>query len=689
MSNIVEFTYKLTDRISGSLVNIAKSATNVAVNMQKTQNGFDNAARSAQKLNAKMNPLQAGFDGLIKRGVAFFGIMEGVRAGGAFIGLGMNMEETRAKFEVLLGTAEKGNKMISNLNKMADITPFENEDLIKNSETMLAFGINAKKILPTLSMIGDVSMGNKEKLQGLTLAYSQVASTGRLMGQDLLQMINQGFNPLLIMSQKTGKSMAQLKDDMEKGKISFAMVENAFKTATAEGGQFHGMMDKMSETGKGKLSTFMGNLKAKLTEVAERLNPLIVNVMNFAIGVVANFDTIAGAIWTILKPIRAFFLGLSTIFNYFRKNKMALAEFAVITTIYSIAVWSATLATKGWTIATQLQYYWLLLVEKAQKLMSMTNPYLAIVAGITLVVGALMMMRKNTKEAASEYGELNKKAAAYGADERSRLDTIFDKLRATNPQSKERNKLVKELQDMYPEYVKNMGLEKAGLEDLEKAYTKIVAAIDRKARAQAVEDELTDLYKITGENERDARERAEKENKETFATWKEEQNSTKKTWAKDSKNSTYKLPSDAKTVAVKKISDADLYKAREEEFYNKNLWDNEEKAGKYRDAKTKIEKLRKYALGQDTSTKNSSDTGNDTDYETGGTGKGGKKSGGKVGDLTGGGSRATNVTINLRNLIENYNLHTENFKEGVDQGTQVLIEALLRVVNSSNKIVTQ
>jgi tape measure domain-containing protein len=674
MSNIVEFTYKLVDKVSGTMGVIAKSATNVATNMQKTSKGFETAARSAQDLNAKMNPLQSSFDGLIKKGVAFFGITEGIRAGGAFFELGMNMEENRAKFEVLLGSAAKGNKMISDLNKMADITPFENGDLIKNSETMLAFGISAKKILPTLDMIGNVSMGNKEKLQGLTLAYSQVSSTGRLMGQDLLQMINQGFNPLLIMSQKTGKSMAQLKDDMEKGKISFAMVENAFKTATAEGGQFHGMMDKMSETGRGKLSTFMGNLKAKLTEVAERLNPLIVKIMNFAIAAVANFDKIGNIIWTILLPIRALFTGLSTIFNFFNKNRGALVAFVAILAIYNIITWQAALATKGWTIATILQYNWLLLVEKAQKLLSMTmlkNPLTAMLVGITLVVGALVMWKKRTQEMSQSYADAAKASAEYFHKERTYLDAQFVALQKTNTGSKERNRLVDELKARYPGLNDELERELRTSNNLNSAKSKMIELIKKEAIAKGFQSILFEKGKeiseamITAAAEEEANKSIVDRNKKTKANRTGDNPMNTRFTSTIMHAGNYDLEKTSDNAAKK-------LKEKEKEFAD---------IQKVMDAKQKD-------LGF--SATSSDDTGTDIGVETGGTGTG-KKSGGKVsvGDLTGGGSRATNVTINLRNLIENYNLHTENFKEGVDQGTQVLIEALLRVVNSSNKIVTQ
>jgi tape measure domain-containing protein len=172
-----------------------------------------------------------------------------------------DLQSLSTSFETLTGSAEKGRKVFTDLKKMGATTPFEVNDLAKATQTMLAFGIEVDKTQDYLKMLGDVSMGDKNKLGGLSLAFSQVQSTGRLMGQDLLQMINQGFNPLTIISQKTGKSMSVLKKEMEDGKISADMVTDAFKTATSEGGLFYKGMDRGAKTLGGTFSTLMDNVK--------------------------------------------------------------------------------------------------------------------------------------------------------------------------------------------------------------------------------------------------------------------------------------------------------------------------------------------------------------------------------------------------------------------------------------------
>jgi hypothetical protein len=88
-----------------------------------------------------------------------------------------------------------------------------------------------------------------------------------------LQLINGGFNPLQVMSEKTGKSMSQLKDEMSKGAISFEMVEQAFKDATGEGGLFFDMMEKQSNTLAGTISTLEGGVADLMRQFGEGMLP--------------------------------------------------------------------------------------------------------------------------------------------------------------------------------------------------------------------------------------------------------------------------------------------------------------------------------------------------------------------------------------------------------------------------------
>ncbi|TAE87609.1 MAG: hypothetical protein EAZ81_13840 [Verrucomicrobia bacterium] len=103
-------------------------------------------------------------------------------------------------------------------------------------------------------MLGDVSMGNAERFSSLATAFAQTTAAGRLMGQEVLQFVNAGFNPLAQIAKDTGRSMADLKKEMEDGKISVDMVRQAFVKATSEGGLFFKAIDKGSATTSAKIN---------------------------------------------------------------------------------------------------------------------------------------------------------------------------------------------------------------------------------------------------------------------------------------------------------------------------------------------------------------------------------------------------------------------------------------------------
>lgn len=187
------------------------------------------------------------------------------------------MEQYMSSFTTMLGSAEKATNHLNDLKQFAAKTPFELGDLAQASTTLQAFGTDVKDITPNLKMLGDISLGNKEKFNGLALVFGQVQSQGKLMGQDLMQMINNGFNPLQIISEKTGKSMVELKEEMSEGKISFEMVSEAMQIATSEGGKFYNAMDGQSKTLVGQWSTLKDNANALLGDMFASVSDTLKN----------------------------------------------------------------------------------------------------------------------------------------------------------------------------------------------------------------------------------------------------------------------------------------------------------------------------------------------------------------------------------------------------------------------------
>jgi tape measure domain-containing protein len=216
----------------------------------------------------------------------------GLAAGAAFaylaktgVGAAMTMEGLNAQFTVMTGSADRAASLISEVADFAARTPFTKLGLAEAGKTLMAFGLESEKVVPTLKMLGDVAGADQNKLNSLALVFGQIQSTGKLMGQDLLQLINQGFNPLTVMAQKSGKSVAELKDLMAQGAISADDVTRAFQIATSEGGLFFGNLEAQSQTLAGKISTLKDNIETALQNVAEAFLPLMKELADAAIAI--------------------------------------------------------------------------------------------------------------------------------------------------------------------------------------------------------------------------------------------------------------------------------------------------------------------------------------------------------------------------------------------------------------------
>lgn len=183
--------------------------------------------------------------------------------------LAASAEKMEVEFGVLLKSAEKGKELVKALQEFAAETPLNLGDIQKASKTLLQFGVTGNNLIPMMRKIGDVALGDPEKLQRIALAYGQAKGKGRLQGEEKNQMIEAGFNPLMEMERTTGKSMTQLDKMMEAGQISVKMLEDAFTSATSKGGNWFQGMEKQSQTLFGLFSTMKDDIDAVLRGIGK------------------------------------------------------------------------------------------------------------------------------------------------------------------------------------------------------------------------------------------------------------------------------------------------------------------------------------------------------------------------------------------------------------------------------------
>lgn len=201
------------------------------------------------------------------------------------------MESYLTNFKVMLGSEEAAATKLSEIRKMAASTPFSLDDLTGGTQTLLQFGIAADDTTGVLQRLGDISLGNAEKLQTLTRAYGKMSSAQKVTLENVNMMIDAGFNPLNQICDATGESMSDLYKRISDGKVSFSELEAAVEAATSQGGQFYRGMLEASQTFSGRMSTLKDNVSAltgeltsglfaALGELVVRLNEVVVSFLD-------------------------------------------------------------------------------------------------------------------------------------------------------------------------------------------------------------------------------------------------------------------------------------------------------------------------------------------------------------------------------------------------------------------------
>lgn len=210
-------------------------------------------------------------------GTAFVGLASAAGAGVAAVakmGIEYNaqMQTYQTAFTTMLnGDTDKAAALTDSLKTLAAETPLAMTDLADASQTLLAFGSTAEQIPDQLKRLGDVAQGDAQKLGTMATAFGRIQSNGRASLEEINMMIDQGFNPLSIIAEKTGESMEEVRDRVSAGKVSFEEISEALQTATNDGGQFYNAMKNQSQTFEGQMSTLKDNVSALTGELTSDL----------------------------------------------------------------------------------------------------------------------------------------------------------------------------------------------------------------------------------------------------------------------------------------------------------------------------------------------------------------------------------------------------------------------------------
>lgn len=291
--------------------------------------GVSTAERDLDRFRGKLNDTDTVASKLGKTGAAAFrgaatSIGVATVAAAAYVtslfktGVAYNtlQQTSRAALKTLVGGAEQANAQMDKLDAFAKTSPFSKAVFITAQQQLIGFGMEAKKVIPTLDAMQDAvaaTGGSSQQLGELVFVLAQIQAAGKITGQDLIQFGQRGVNAAELIGSQMGKTGAQIKDEISKGTLDAdaaidALVKGMktkFDGAAANvKGTFTGTLDRIhaasrdigaalaepfvSKNGGGLFVTWGNQVADVLRAVEGQVSPVVSILMNRAAPAFAN-----------------------------------------------------------------------------------------------------------------------------------------------------------------------------------------------------------------------------------------------------------------------------------------------------------------------------------------------------------------------------------------------------------------
>lgn len=413
----------------------------------------------------------ADFGRLEKAAIGFFTIQKAKEFVGKVYEVRSEIEKLETSFRILVGDKAKADALFASIRKFAVETPMQLKDLAGAAQTMMGFGIATEDVMENLKALGNVAMGDSQKFQSLALAFSQMSATGKLMGQDLLQMINAGFNPLDQMAKTTGKSIAELKEEMSQGAISADMVRQAFIDATSEGGKFNGMLEAQSKNLAGAYSNLQGAIDDMLNDIGQKGEGLFAGAIEGATDLVKNYEKVASVLQDIIVAY-GLYKGALMAADIAQKAHVAVMEltkkrYIELRTTQGLSMAAARAEATQTNILTVAKVR-LTAATKSLTAAIMANPYVAVamaVAGLCFGIYKLATAEDAETAARRRANEEMKKFSDQLDEQKNKIQTYIQTLKDSNATEYQKAVAWEMLNKLAPSLCEKYG--KAGLAALD------------------------------------------------------------------------------------------------------------------------------------------------------------------------------------------------------------------------------
>ena len=390
MSKTVAIEIELLDRISGGLDRVNKKMDALKEHSDKAKKGLSGLENMSDRLKQSLMGLGLAFS---MKGL----VAEVANVRGQF-------QQLEVAFNTMLGSADKAEALMAQLVRTAAITPFDLEGVAQGAKQLLAYGMEAENVNETLTRLGDIAAGLSMPLNDLVYLYGTTMAQGRLYTQDLNQFTGRGIPMIEELAKVFGVAESKVKDLVEAGRVGFPEVQKVIENLTGEGSKFGGLMEEQSKTITGQISNIEDAIASMFNDMGKQSEGVINTTLSGVTYMVEHYEQMGRVL-----------MGLVATYGAYRTACMTVAA------VQSLM----TTGIGAMTAAEAIHYGWIVMVEKAQKLLNATmlsNPYVLVATAIAGVVAMMISMKTETEliRAADEAYEAQKQKVIEAEEEHKR-----------------------------------------------------------------------------------------------------------------------------------------------------------------------------------------------------------------------------------------------------------------------------
>lgn len=411
--------------------------------LRETEQGIRNVTKTVESEGQNIDVLFSR----ISRAAASVGVAFGAKEFvDQLVKVRGEFQQLEVAFNTMLGSEEKATALMQQLTETAAKTPFDLQGVADGARMLLAYGTEAENVNESLIRLGNIAAGLSIPLNDLVYLYGTTMTQGRLYTQDLNQFTGRGIPMIRELAKVMGVAEDEIKGLVEAGRIGFPEVQKVIENMTNEGGMFYNLMEEQSKTITGQISNIGDSISMMFNEIGQQSEGIINASLSAVSYLVENYEQVGRAI-----------AGLVATYG-----------------VYRAAVIVNAAAMRGWTAAEMVHYSWLLLVDKAQKILNTTmlsNPYVLVATAIAALVAVMVTMKTEAErinEANEKYEEEKDKLIQKENEHRQAIDNLISAAGDETQSTDDRREALAELERQYPKIFAKYDTELEKLQNLKK-----------------------------------------------------------------------------------------------------------------------------------------------------------------------------------------------------------------------------